>query len=73
MQDNNPDEESIINATLPGNVSAGPTHKYVEILKSGSQKGHSALYLLYYCYKYTKDKKCTMVQNYRGIIVCAIT
>ena len=57
VQDNNPDEESIINATLPGNVSARPTHKYVEILKSGTQKGHPALYLLPYCYKYTKDKK----------------
>ena len=57
VQDNNPAEESIIYATLPANATAGPTHKYIEILKSGSQKGHPALYLLPYCYKYTKDKK----------------
>ena len=57
IRDNNPAEESLTNATLPANVSARPTHPYLEILKAGSQKGHPALYLLPYCYKYTKDKK----------------
>ena len=57
VRDNNPAEESLINATLQQNVSAGPTHPSIEILKAGSQKGHPALYLLPYCYKYTKDKK----------------
>ena len=68
IRDNNPAEESLTNATLPANVSARPTHPYLEILKAGSQKGHPALYLLPYCYKYTKDKKLTKIHLWLGSV-----